>query len=139
MTSREVQHYIKLWKYHELHVEGLEEPSEDLFLVEFKSKHKTWKLYIEDECSYFKNSNQLVRIYLVLRALEDYKIEEDFLKWCNYYGIEVSESKWLEYYRDLDKIYAEIEQTLGNIDPVIPSMEFELQSGAFSELLRAEV
>jgi hypothetical protein len=72
----------------------------------------------------------------VLSALEVYKECEDYLEWCRENEMEVSNPAWLNYYKDMGKIYNEVEKQLGEIDAFINPFDYELKSGAFSALLR---
>ncbi len=72
---------------------------------------KSWKIYVDDEYLNFDKSD-LVAFYLTLNALEQYKEGPDFLVWANENYIDASSSKWLSYYKSLDTITNEIEDTL---------------------------
>ncbi|MBZ0244869.1 MAG: hypothetical protein K8H85_02880 [Cyclobacteriaceae bacterium] len=103
--------------------------------ADFFINNKSWALYLDDEYNDFKEEKQLLAIFLVLRALEDYKEAADFTDWCQQNGLDASSSDWLTYYKQLAQSYAEIEDTIGTIDSFINSLDYQLRSGAFSELV----
>jgi hypothetical protein len=107
---------------------------DNLIPVDFISGNKSWYLYLSDEYKDFHPENQLMCIFLVLRTLEDYEESSDFLVWCNQYGLNASHIHWLSYFKELDNRYTEIKNTLGTIDSIISSLEYQLRSGAFYEL-----
>ncbi|MEQ8361929.1 MAG: hypothetical protein RIF39_04230 [Cyclobacteriaceae bacterium] len=107
---------------------------DNMISVDFISRNKTWHLYIGDEYKDFNTEKQLMCIFLVLRTLEDYEESSDFLVWCNQYGLNASHIHWLTYFKELDIRYTEIKNTLGTIDSIISSLEYQLRSGAFYEL-----
>jgi len=107
---------------------------DNLIPVDFISSNKSWYLYISDEYKDFHPENQLMCIFLVLKTLEDYEESSDFLVWCNQYGLNASHIHWLSYFKELDNRYTEIKNTLGTIDSIISSLEYQLRSGAFYEL-----
>jgi hypothetical protein len=109
-----------------------------LLLVTLATGGYTWSLFVDDEYGDFNERQPLLCLYLVLRALEDYKDEHDFLKWCNLYGLSPDDVTWLTYYRGLAKSYREIVTVLGEPDSCINSLDYQLRSGAFSALLRLE-
>lgn len=109
---------------------------DELLLVNFESKKGSWELYIQDEGKDYDEPNQILCLYLVLKSLDDYKDETDFLAWSNFYGLDDFDVFWLDYYRSLDKIVYEIEFHFGKIDPFINSFDYELRSGAFQELTK---
>ncbi|MCB0493910.1 MAG: hypothetical protein KDC93_16010 [Cyclobacteriaceae bacterium] len=107
---------------------------DNLIPVDFISGNKSWYLYLSDEYKDFHPENQLMCIFLVLRTLEDYEESSDFLVWCNQYGLNASHIHWLSYFKELGNRYTEIKNTLGTIDSIISSLEYQLRSGAFYEL-----
>ncbi|MFZ1805618.1 MAG: hypothetical protein WAU36_00260 [Cyclobacteriaceae bacterium] len=130
----EINQLIALQQKHGLKVVPRGNTVDNLISVDFFSKDKSWHLFIEDEYGDFNSEKQLMCIFLVLRALEDYDEASDFLDWCNQSGINANDSLWLPYFKDLATSYAEIKNTLGEIDSVILSLEYQLRSGAFYEL-----
>jgi hypothetical protein len=66
--------------------------------------------------------------------LEDYAETDDYLEWCKISYIEPAESRWLDYYRGLSKIYIEIEKVIGSINPIISSFDYEFHADAYSQL-----
>jgi len=107
---------------------------DNLIPVDFISGNKSWYLYLSDEYKDFHPENQLMCIFLVLRTLEDYEESSDFLVWCNQYGLNASHIHWLSYFKELGNRYTEIKNTVGTIDSIISSLEYQLRSGAFYEL-----
>lgn len=123
---------------HRLSVKALESPKDtELFKVLFSSGNHKWEIFIEDECGDYNEDNQLLCVFLVLIALEDYQVTDDYLEWCRQYGLNAGENKWLNYYRELNKIYNAIKDKLGSVDSCISSFDQELRSGAFAALVDA--
>lgn len=110
----------------------------DLIQVDFLCNGVHYNLYIDDEYNDFNESNQLLCLYLVLRSLKDYKEEDDFLKWCNLYSLNASDSNWLNYYRSLGFITQAIEKDAGEIKIFITDLDYQLRSGAFYELVNLQ-
>ena len=107
----------------------------DFFQVRFYIAEQYWNIYIDDEYGDFDPKKQLLCIYLVLRALEDYEEASDYLQWCLHHALEASDSSWLSYFRNLTKAYDQIKAKLGAINSFISSLDYQLRSGAFAELV----
>ena len=102
--------------------------------VELTLKNQSFILYVDDEYNDFKMGNPLLSLCLILKELEAYEDEDDFLTWCKSQLLEVSDVKVLDYYRGLSKIYLQIEQLLGKIDSQVSNYDFEFNTGAAKEL-----
>lgn len=110
----------------------------NLIQVDFVFNGIHYNLYVDDEYNDFNEENQLLCLYLVLRSLKDYKEEDDFLKWCNLYSLNASDSNWLNYYRSLDFIAQAIENEASEIKIFITDLDYQLRSGAFYELVNLQ-
>lgn len=108
---------------------------DELLSVTLKSKDKEWNLFIENEYDDFDVNNQPVCIYLVLRALDDFRIEANFKNWSGYFSLEHNDH-WKGYYAYLGKAYAEIETLWGSIDTFIKDDDYLMCDGAYVELLK---
>ena len=126
-------------KKYDIFVEELESDPEveELILISFSAKGKSWNLFIKDDHGDFDEDNQLLCIYLSLRALEDFKDSEDLSSWCRFYGVRPTNDVVANYYREMPKIYQEIKATIKKIDPCISAFDYELRTGAFNELIEA--
>ena len=135
---REYPELEKLKAFQKAHVVKIRLLGErdDLLLVKFESNKGSWDIYIEDSKGDFEESNQLLCLYLTLKSLEDYVGEPDFLTWADFYGLDDFDPFWLDYYLSLEKICYEIEFHMGKINPFIDSLDYELRSGAFQELIK---
>ena len=111
---------------------------DNLLLVSLDSNQGSWEIFIQDEGGDYDESNQILCLYLVLKSLEDYKDETDFLAWSNFNGLDDFDVFWLDYYRGLDKKVYEIEFHFGEIDSFIQSFDYELRAGAFQELTKKQ-
>jgi hypothetical protein len=131
----EVKKLNRLIRTNDLKVSDGRQETEELLEVRFHAAAQTWRLFIEDEYKDFNPENQPLCVYLVLRALEDYQIEPDFLHWCEYYYLDPNEPKWLDYYRELGTTYREIEMIIGKPDSFITTMDYDLRSGPMDELI----
>ncbi len=134
MEYPEVNQLIKLQKDYNLSVESLSTEITDFQQVRFYIGKQSWDVYIDNEYHDFNTDKPLVCIYLVLSALEDYSDADDFLQWCRHLGLNASDQKWLDYFRQLARSYNEIEKILGKIDSFINPLDYQLRSGAFSVL-----
>ncbi|CAG5081563.1 hypothetical protein [Parvicella tangerina] len=106
------------------------------FPVQLKINQHQWKIYIDDEYEDFNSAKPLSCLYLILLALDTYEYAEDYLDWCNQYNLDAANMKWLDYFKELDKIYHEIEDVLGEIDPCISDYDYTLRTGVVDELLK---
>ncbi len=117
-------------------VTKISESPDGLIEIEFFADFRLWRIYIEDEYEDFDEKNQLLCIFLVLKALEDFAATDDYHGWCNVYGLEASDTVWLHYYRELPTHYAEIEHLFGSISSFISKDDYEMRTGCFGELLQ---
>ena len=108
---------------------------DELLSVTLKSKDKEWNLFIENEYDDFDIENQPVCIYLVLRALDDFRIEENYKNWIAYFSLE-DDQNWKSYYDYLSKAYNEIETHWGGVDTFISDDDYLMCDGAYVELLK---
>jgi len=130
---------LKAWKVtNSCEVKKIGKIKNDLVHVDFLCNGIHYNLYIDDEYNDFNETNQLLCLYLVLRSLKDYQEEDDFLKWCNLYSLNASDSNWLDYYRSLDAITQTIESKTDKIEVFITDLEYQLRSGAFYELVNLQ-
>ncbi len=114
----------------------LEEEKPYFFLIEFSIDKKSWKIYVDDEYHDFDLDKPLACLYLTLLALDTYDYSDDYLNWCNQYGLDSSDLKWLDYFKTLDSIYQEVKTTLGKIDPCISDFDYTLRTGVVDELVK---
>ena len=98
---------------------------------------QSWPILIDDEYNDLREDRQLMALYLVLRELEIYQNEPDFLKWCMHNGSDSSDFYLLEYYRSLGRAIYTIEKLIGQIDSRISSLDYELRTGTIHELVAA--
>lgn len=137
MKYPESKRLAALPKKYDVQVKELEsEPDlEELIAVEFSAGGKSWNLFIKDEYDDFDTDNQLVCIYLCLRALEDYSDCEDVNDWCKMYSIRPHSNVITNYHKQLRKTYQEIKAVIKNIDPCISAYDYEMRGGAYNELV----
>ena len=109
----------------------------DAFWVNFSINKNSWDIFIDDEYQHFNENKPVINLYLTLDALEAYKESDDFLVWCKEQFLEVSNTKWLEYYKSLEIIYKEIELVLGAIDSKVSCYDYSLQTGLGKALVNA--
>ncbi|MTI39546.1 hypothetical protein [Fulvivirga lutimaris] len=137
--DQNVQLLLQLRNTHELRVELAEGKKLGALLkVRFYIRTKYWDIYIDDEYSYFNVNQQLVCIYLVMDALEEYNEADDYLLWCKANRLNASDTEWLEYYKSLDKAFQEIELLIGKINSFINPLDYQLNAGSFHALLNYE-
>lgn len=97
--------------------------------VTFVLNNLAFELYIDDEYNDLSIGNPLLSLCLVLRELETYNEEEDIVTWSISKGIDPGNPMVLNYYKNLSKIYTQIEQELGKIDSHISDLDFQLNAG----------
>lgn len=107
----------------------LESKDKFFFPVIFSINNQSWTIYLYDEYEDFDETKPLICFYLTLVALDEYWVSEDYLVWCNGYGLDPSETDYLEHFRDLASIYREIESILGKIDPCVSDYDYTLRTG----------
>jgi hypothetical protein len=112
-------------------------PSEDpyFFPITFSIDQQSWRVFIDDEYSDYDEKNPLVCLYLVLLALDTYNYAEDYLNWCNGYGLDTSDLTWLDYFKTLEATYNTVEELLGEVDPCISDYDYTLRTGVVDVLL----
>jgi len=137
MEHPEIKKLKSLQARHQLKVD-LVSNARPFLEVTLSTSDANWNLFVDDEYGDFDGQKQLLCLFLVLRSLEDYKDENDYLKWCSLYGLNPAEDKWLSYYRVLAKTYREIVSVIGEPDSYINSLDYQLRSGAFSALLQVD-
>lgn len=98
---------------------------------------QSWPILIDDEYKDLREDRQLMALFLVLRELEIYQSEPDFLKWCMQNGGDTSDFLLLEYYRSLGRAIYAIEKLIGPIDSCISSLDYELRTGIIRDLVAA--
>lgn len=103
--------------------------------VELTIENQSWSILIHDEYDDLKVEHQLMCFYLVLRELETYLYEPDFLKWCVHTGSDPKNNQLLQYYRDLGRAVIAIEAILGTIDSQITHLDYELRTGIIRDLI----
>lgn len=105
--------------------------------VDFYIGTQSWPILIADEYNDLREDRQLMALYLVLRELEIYQNEPDFLKWCMHNGSDSGDFYLLEYYRSLGRAIYTIEKLIGQIDSRISNLDYELRTGTIRELVAA--
>jgi hypothetical protein len=126
-------------KEHEVSVSFSGKIVDELLSVTLKSKSKEWELFIDNEYDDFDVTNQPVCIYLALRALDDYCIEQNFKNWSRYYSLGSNSAEWKTYFDYLGKAYDEIETEWGSIDTFLKDDDYLMCDGAYVELLKTKV
>lgn len=104
------KHQLKVCKITDTHPHG------DLILVDFYIGEQSWNIYISDDYKEFKDSRQLLAVFLALEALEDYRYAEDYLKWCSEYELDPATETMRAYYMQLKNTYNSIVDKLIDID-----------------------
>lgn len=102
--------------------------------IKFTINNDSFHLYINDEYEDLQYNNSLLSLCLALRELEMYHEGSDILSWCKSQQLEVNNSKVVDYYKSLSKIYVRIEEIIGTIDSQISDLDFQLNAGAIQEL-----
>ncbi|MEQ8302916.1 MAG: hypothetical protein RIB47_05965 [Cyclobacteriaceae bacterium] len=139
MQYPEIDQLIRLQKTFNMRVEQSSSSTDGSFIqVVLQAGEHFWEIYIDNEYRYFNTDRQLVCLYLVLSALENYETAEDYLEWCRDNELDASDTKWLNYYRGLGRISHEVESIIGKIECFIASYDYEFRAGAFAALLTRE-
>ncbi|CAL2088424.1 hypothetical protein [Tenacibaculum sp. 190524A05c] len=138
MQYQEIENLKSDFNNHAIHIsEPFDYVRKDLFYITLSIDNSSWKLLIDDEYGDFSRTNKLINWYLILAALESYRETEDILEWSKELCIEPS--RFLDYYKNLDKIYKEIEHLLGKIDAQISSYDYSLRTGVMKALLKEKL
>ncbi|MFC3878706.1 hypothetical protein ACFOSV_00875 [Algoriphagus namhaensis] len=119
---------------HVISFEQLEAFDDEVIWVNINIDSRSWKILIQDEYHDFSEKLPLMALFLVFSAIQDYKESLDFLQWCTGYGLNASHPGLLDYYRTLGKTLEEIRQVLGNIDPTISALDYQLRTGVIDAL-----
>ncbi len=107
--------------------------------VVFSLNNSSFKLYVEDEYKDLQIGNPILTLCLILRELENYMYEGDYLEWCKSQTLEPESSQVRDYYMKLGNIYMEVEKILGKINSHISNFDFELNAGAAQELRKSDL
>ena len=134
MSVVEIDRLRTLQKQHHLGVEIVSLTAPNFPLVRFSSNNSSWDIYVDDEYHFLKRNNELLNIFLVLNALEDYNYAEDYLQWCLHQGLNASNLKWLDYYTNLSGYFTEITAFIGQIEVYLPKVDYQLNPAAFTAL-----
>jgi len=100
----------------------------------FTLEAKVFQFYVDDEYNDVRFNNPLLNLCLVLRELEGYQYTQDYLVWCQERYLDPKNETVLANFRDLADIYREVEKILGDINSQVSDWDFEMGSGASSEL-----
>lgn len=118
-----------------IHITQCENPFEsDFFKVQLTINDQSWFIFIDDEYHDFMESNQLICLFLVLMALENYDDSEDYLDWCKENALDSTNLVWLNYYKSLEGTYNELEKILGTIDTCISPFEYYMGMAIADEM-----
>lgn len=102
--------------------------------VKLKIDSKVWEILVDDEYDDFNAKNQLMCLFLVFSSLEMYAESSDYFDWCKQNGLNSSDREWLEYYKELEIVYQEIENRIGKIDSCISPYDYSLRTGVAKRL-----
>jgi len=128
---------LELKNANEIRVSLLPSRIDDLQWVTFTIKSSSWNILIDDEYNDLNESSQLMCLFLVLRELEIYQEESDYLKWSAQMGTNINNTDLLVYYKQLGKSIFEIESFIGHIDSQITDLDYQLRTGVIKELIAA--
>ncbi|MFK5983214.1 MAG: hypothetical protein QM499_09890 [Flavobacteriaceae bacterium] len=132
LKSIYLSHSISIKKMKRANLEGF-------VLAKISINYKYWEIYVDDEYEDCTKNKPLIALYLVLFSLDVYNDSLDFLDWCNQNKLNGSETKWLTYYKTLDKTYSEIKKNLGDMDPCIDSFDYQMRNEVIDVLFATEV
>ncbi|MCB9196493.1 MAG: hypothetical protein H6598_09740 [Flavobacteriales bacterium] len=107
---------------------------EPLIPLKLSIDENSWIIYVDDEYQDLNIGNPMMCLFLVLNSLVIYQESTDYLDWCNQNGINSSELKWLDYYQELSSTYSSIDRILGEIDPCIRPLDYQLRTGVVTSL-----
>lgn len=113
--------------------------SEGFVLAEITISNQSWNTYVDDEYGDWDKDKPLVSLYLILFSLDVYKDSLDYLDWCNQNKLNGSDTKWLDYYKTLDKTYTEIKTIISDMDPCIDSFDYQMRNDIIDVLFATEV
>ena len=114
--------------------EPIEQLRDGLFFVKLTINNNSWTILIDDEYDDFSKDKPLVNWFLTLFSLEAYEETEDFLEWSKEFNYEPM-TKLLDYYKSLSITSAEIKSILGEINPQITALDYQLRTGVVQALI----
>ena len=97
--------------------------------VEFRVAQKRWRLYIEEPPGCYPEKDPVQCTYRVLKALQDYACAEEYADWCQIYGLNPNDFKWLDYFLGMEWQWREIMTTMGEV----PTLKAILQPAESAE------
>lgn len=128
-----IKKFLQIQEKHQFSFSLGERPIDWLRWVEVKTGTQQWKILVYDESHDLSDQNPLLSLYLTLYTLEDYAETDDYLEWSKENMVKPPE--FLDYYRSIATIHAEIKELLGQIDSYISPMDYELRAGEYAALL----
>lgn len=102
--------------------------------VDVSLEGQSFRLFVDDEYQDVQINNPILTFCLILRELEHYQEEEDYLKWCTTQFLEPANQQVRAYYMQLGKVYHAVEKIIGEIDSQISNYDFGLNAGAAQAL-----
>lgn len=108
--------------------------NKDFPALVFSLGNNSFQLYVNDEYGDLQIENPLLVFCLILRELENYIHQNDYLEWCKSQLLEPANSQVRAYHMDLRNIYKDVEKIIGEINSHISSFDFELNAGAAQAL-----
>lgn len=107
-------------------------------MVEFQLAGKQFEIYVDDQYQDLRLNYPLLNLCLVLRELEGYDWADDLLVWSMERGLDSGDLQVLDFYRELGRIYIQVEAILGKVDPFVSDWDFEMNAGAAQALRHEE-
>ena len=136
----EIEKLKSIYQSHSISIKKLKRANlEGFVLAEISINNQFWEIYIDDEYGDCSKNKPLIALYLILFSLDVYKDSLDFLDWCNQNKLNGSETKWLTYFKTLDKTYSEIKNIIGDMDPCIDSFDYQMRNDRIDVLFTTEV
>jgi len=136
----EIEKLKTTYQSHSISIKKLKRADlEGFVLAEITINNQSWEIYVDDEYGDCAKNKPLIAFYLILFSLDVYKDSLDFLDWCNQNKLNGSETKWLTYYKTLNKTYTEIKAIIGDMDPCIDSFDYQMRHDIIDVLFAIEV
>lgn len=102
--------------------------------VDFTLDGTTLRFHVNDELNDRSFDSPLLHLCLILRTLEDYEEVNDYIDWCEMHYFEVNKPEVLNHFKNLTIVFTKVKEILLEINSQISNWDFEMGSGALSEL-----
>lgn len=102
--------------------------------IEFKSRTLTCIIPVDDEYEDAKDPNPAILLQLILHACYEHEDHDDITTWSTAYGLALSHSLTLSFYKTLGEVVPRIRDLIGTDLEGISAYDWQLNAGAAQTL-----